>query len=309
MANYFNIPRLWPFKMIPVTTTPGIHFDDLWSHEQLKSWQVKSHYFQKWVRTDTTPLQVEGNVAPAPLRILNAVGVQVKTIAWVEKIVTVNYKIWELTFDISDQATNAKYFVHSKATLGGFNSEYISECIWVKDAWADTLLFTYKNSYNRSGVAWVTGIQGMKFRVEGWLCPLLEAKRVRTDFINQVRTVAHLSGTYYRVFKLFVAGTDKDVGVAPWVIDLMGRILSECDSIDISGKKFQTDSGSEFEIWKVNTYSLMACSIDVVEGANSAVSQTVSDVPVGTNIIVTYQIKTRFFGGEQLVPITDYKQE
>ena len=302
MPNYINIPIIWPFKMVPVSNTPGIHFDDSWTFEQRKPWQSKTKYFQKWVKTDKTKLQIESSVSPDPLLILSPTGSTIKSINWVAVIVATGYTIYELEFDVTDKPVG-KYFLYQKIEGGPIKWEFVSECIWVKDIWPETILFTYKHSYNFQDIAWTTGIE-MKFRCEAWISPLIEPKRIRTDYANQKRNVETLSSTPYRIFKLYIGGTNQDIGVPPWVIDLMNRILS-CDSVDMSGKKYQSDSGSEWEIGKTNSWSLMTASIDLSETKGQSSLQANDDVSPGKAIIVVYQVKSKFFGGEQLVQIED----
>lgn len=304
MANYINIPIIWPFKMLPVVLgTPGIHFDDSWTFEQRKTWQSKTRYFQKWVKSEKTFLQIESSVAPDPLKILNVDRSIAKSINWVAKVVATGYTIYELEFDVTDLTTDRKYFNYQKIEGGPIKWEAISECIWVKDNWPETIAFKYKNSYNSQDVAWSTGIE-MLFRCEAWISPLIEPKRVRSDYTNQKRNVETLSSVPYRIFKLYIGGTSQDIGVPPWVIDLMNRILS-CDSVEMSGKKYQSDAGSEWEIGKTNTWSLMTGIIDIVESKAQNSLHFNDDTTAGKSILVVYQIKTKFFGGEQLVQVTD----
>lgn len=304
MPNYVNIPLIWPFKMIQVSATPGIHIDDDWWFKQRKSWQPKTRYFQKWVKTVTTPLQIESSVVPDDLKLLDVNGSTIKSFSWTAKVVAVGYTIYETTYDVTDVSTNTKCFLYQKVEGGAIKWEFISECIWIKTEWPETIVFKYKHTYISQDVDWTTGIE-MKFICEAWISPLIEPKRVRADYINQRRNVETLSSVPYRVFKLYIGGTSMDLGVPPWVIDLMNRILS-CDSVDMSGKKYQSDAGSEWETGKTTSWSLMTASIDIVETkGQTSIQANDEEDPSGQAILVVYQIKSKFFGGEQIVQVID----
>lgn len=264
---------------------------------------MKTAYFQKWVKADTTPLQIESSVAPDPLLILAADRSTIKSIPWVAKIVATGYTIYENTFDVTDKPTNVKCFVYQKIEGGPIKWEFISECIWVKDEWPETILFKYKHRYNSQGVAWTTGIE-MKFRCEAWITSTFEPKRVRFDFVNQKRRVETMSATPYRVFKLHIGGTSMDIGVPPYVMDIMNRIMS-CDSVDMSGQKYQSESQSEWEVTRVDTWSLVKAVIEIVPTESQSSLQMNDDTSPAAAIIVVYQVRSKFFAGEVLVQVED----
>jgi putative component of membrane protein insertase Oxa1/YidC/SpoIIIJ protein YidD len=302
-TNYINIPKIWPFKMVPVSATPGLHIDSSWWWEQKKSWQPMTRYFQPWVKADKTPLQIESSVSPDPLKILNPDRTVAKSINWVAVIVATGYSIYELEFDVTDLTTNRKYFLYQKVEGGPIKWEFISECIWVNDSWPETIVFKYKHLYNAHGVAWTTGIE-MKFRCHAWIWNGFDPKRVRFDYVNQKRNVETMSAMPYRVFKLFVGGTSMDLGVPPFMIDILNRILS-CSSIDMGGEKYQTESGSEWEMEKSVNWQLMKGSIDIVAANESSSVQANDEETLGAAIVVVYQIRSKFFAGENLVQVID----
>jgi len=58
MSNYLNIAKVLPFKFYKNTPTPGIHFDDDWACNQIRNWEKRVYYAQKWLRAYTTKLQI-----------------------------------------------------------------------------------------------------------------------------------------------------------------------------------------------------------------------------------------------------------
>jgi hypothetical protein len=300
--NTFKIPLIWPFKMVPATPTPGIHFDDDWTCNQIKSFETKVYYQQKWVKTDVTKLQVESSVVPASMQIYSRTGQVVKTINWEQVFAGTSYSIYELAFDIHD-LPDGIYFIYAKATFGGIDYPAISEPIYSKSAWPNTLLFTYNNSFNDFGIAWTTGIR-MKFRCEAAIMDFTP-QRGATDYVDQLADKTVLSGYPSRQLKLYV-GDQR--GVPPYVPDILNRIF-DCDSVDINGKNYTADS-DKWEINRVKGYPFVGASIDIVPSVNEY-SLEFSDVatlsghrgrPYG------YNIETEFFGPGAQVPIIEVEE-
>lgn len=300
--NHFNIPLIWPFKMVPATSSPGIHFDDAWAGQQIRSFEKIAYYKQKWKKADTTKLQIESSLAPEDLKVYNSSAAVVKSIAWTVVHTEVNYKIYELTFDISDLAEGV-YFIYQRVTLGGIDWKTISEPIHSKTSWANTLLIIYKHSFNDYDMAWTTGI-AMKFRVEAAIMEP-DFKRERTDYINQVHDTVTLKAIPFREFVLQVG---KAPGVAPWVGDLLNRIFC-CDDIDIEGMKYQAKSGSECKITRFKNYPLIGWSQEIVPAVNKQSLQFSTTDELAPGLVAAYNIQTGFFGGPADVPIIEVEQE
>lgn len=298
MANHFKIPLLWPFKMVPSTSTPGIHFDDAWACEQIKSFERQVYYKQKWKKADTTTLVIESSLAPTALKVYNRERTIVKSINWTAAYTAINYTIYTLTFDISDLAEGV-YYIYQRATFGSIDWKSISEPIHSKASWSNTLLFTFKNSFNDQDVPWTLGFD-MKFRCEAGIMDF-NPERDRAAYVNQSRDVTNLSGIPYRSFKLYIG---KAPGVAPWVVDVLNRIFC-CDSIDINGKKYQSDDGSKWEVTRAKGYPLIGASIDIVEAVNSSSLEFADTTPIAPGILIAYHMETGFFGDGALVQVTD----
>lgn len=301
--NHFNIPLIWPFKMVPATQSPGLHFDDAWACEQILSFEKKAYYRQKWRRSVTTKLQIESTLLPEALKIYRNDGTVAKSIAWTIVFSAVNYKKYELTFDISDLPEGI-YFIYQQVKFeDAINWPAISEPIHSKNSWPNTMQLTYKHSFNDYGVAWTTGIE-MKFLVEAAIMQM-EPKRERTDYINQTHDTATLKAVPYREF-VFEVGTA--TGVAPWVADLLNRIFC-CDSIDIEGMKYQARTGAEGKITRAKNYPLIGWSQDIVPAVNKDSLQFASTGDLEPGLVAAYNIQTGFFGGPSTVPIIEVEQE
>lgn len=310
MSNYLNIPLIWPFKMVPVAANPGIHFDDSWSHEQIKSFETRVRYFQKWVKSEKTPLQIETTSLPAGLRLFRPDGSVIKTFNWTEKFATTAYKVYETEYDVSD-VTDKIVFLEQTATFGIKTQQWFSEPIQIAESWPDTLMFKYRNSYLSQDVAWTISTDFfMYFRCEAGLIDF-DPKQDRTTYIDQVRNTNTLSGYPTRNFKLSIGNV---FGVPPYVVDILNRIFA-CDTVYISKnkgvkeKQYEATEGASWEVNRVKGFPWMGAQLEVTPSSNSTSSTFNDEVTTAPAIIVTYQIMAKFFGGEQLVQIEDIETE
>lgn len=296
--NYVNFPLILPFKFVPATDTPGIFFDDKWACEQIRSWERRTYYDQKWVKTDITPLQIESTIAPNDMIIYDKAGNQVKTLEWSVVFSAINYKLYQLNFDISD-LPDGRYWIYQRVTLLSFDYAVISEPIYSKTSWPNTMLFRYKNSFNDFDIAWTTGIQ-MMFRCEAAIMDP-EFKRERTDYVNQILDTATLKATPHREMILYVGEAP---GVAPWVADLMNRIFC-CDYINAEGLLIQAKAGAEGKTNRIKGNPMVGWSQDVVPAKNMQSLQFADTTPLTPGIVIAYDMETAFFGPGSIVPVTD----
>lgn len=307
--NFAKIPYCWPFKMIPVSATPNTtsDFDGAWAAEQIKSFETKAYYKQKWVKTDTTVLQIENSIAPEDLKVYDITGKIIKkSFAWVAKFIASDYTIWETVFDISD-LPDGVYFIYQRTF---FDNEIdpiidwaaISEPIYSKSAWPGTLKFNYFNSFNDFDIAWTTGCK-MTFRCEAGI---MDADFIRgaTDYVDQLVDRILLSAYPSRQFKLYIGDAR---GVAPWVIDILNRIFA-CDNVTIDDVAF-TASADKWEVNRVKGYPLVGASIDIVPSTNKRSIEFASGTELAKGIVVAYQIQTTFFGKTGAVNVLEVETD
>jgi hypothetical protein len=212
--NHLKFPLLNPFKFLPNTSSPGIHFDDAWAFEQIKTFETKAAYRHKWVKANTTKLQLESSIAPSDLQLRRPNGTVAKVFAWSVVFNSASYGIYECTFDVSDQPEGI-YFLYQLVSLLSVNWEVVSEPIHVKVSWPNTLLYRYYNSFNKDDVAWITGIQ-MYFRCESGIMDF-NPDADASDYIDQTQDRELIDGIPSRAFKLFIGEAP---GVAPYIIDI-----------------------------------------------------------------------------------------
>ena len=303
MSNYLNIPLVWPFKMLPNTATPGIHFDDDWACEQIKNFEMPRFYQQKWRRSVTTKLQITSTIEPQDLKLYDINRTVVKSFAWtVTGIGTGSERTYECTYDVTDVATDGYYWIYLKAELLSVLFEAISEPILIKNSHRNVLTITYKNSVNDFGVIWTTGVE-MKFMCE---CGIMDwdFAHDRNAFVDQVHNVKTLSAAPYRTAKLYIGEAP---GVAPYIVDIMNRIFC-CDTVKIEGLQYETTEGAKWEVNRVKGYPLVGASIEITPARNNSSLQFNDEDPIAPGIVTAYDIDQGFFGTANIVHITDLEQ-
>lgn len=303
---YVNYPKCLPFKMIPRNPNPdnlGIHGS--WACEQIRDFEIRAKYKTKWVKTDITLLQIEASLPPEPYKVLDKYGAVVKSFAWATTFDGGTYKIYQITYDISD-LPDGTYFNYGQVKFGLLiNLEAISEPILSQGSHINTRLITFKNSFNKDDVAWTTGIT-MKFRCE---CDIqdYEPDRDRTSYVNQVKDTENLDGVAMEEYQFYVGDTkDGRSGVAPYIVDILNKILV-CDYIKIGNLLIQSKEGSNWKITRVRGFPLIGAAITVVEASNKqSLQQAVDDgtgMPSGR--VNSYNIETGFFGPVATIPVTE----
>lgn len=292
MTSFLNVPFLNTFKFVPNTATPGIHFDQDWMFNQIKSFETKINYYQKWQIADRTTVQVESTILPDDLKFYDCSGSVVKSIPFVKTAdgVDLGTNIYEASVNLDDLPVNKIYYAYIKATYGDVIFEAISEPVSIQTLWPGTLNFTYRNSVNNYGVAFTTGIE-FNFRCEAGIMDF-NPDSDASDYIDQIHNVEQLAGTPFRTFKLYI-GDEK--GVAPWVLDLLNRILV-CDYVEIQGMEYSKNDGAKWDINRVKGFPLYGGSIEIIPAKNISGIQFMSDTDITAGLVVAYDIDTNFFG-------------
>lgn len=305
--NHFKIPKLNPFQFIKEPQV-GTGFDEAWARNQIKSWDFPIFYQQKWQKSETTKLQIECSVTPNDLLVINRWGQTVKSFNWSIVLDAIGYKIWECTFDISDQSEDV-YFLYQLTEFGSLSWPAITEPINCKANWPDTLMFDYTNSFNDFDVAFTATNITFKFRVEGHIPPHeIILKRDSSEYVNQNNRITLLKGYPNEAFNLYVGGTNRDDGVAPWVMRLMNRIF-DCDKVLINNKQFAALPGSEWKTTAIKGYPLITGSLEIAETDSNSSLEFADTTPIASNgIVVAYDFDTDFFGVKATVPIDDVEE-
>lgn len=306
MSNYLNIPFLLPFKFLPNTTTPGMHFDDDWACNQIKNFETRKYYVQKWNRAIKTKLQIVTTTDPEDLKLYNNKQQVVKQFEWsIAGSGSNGENAWETEFDVTDVAEDGVYYLYQKNTILSVVFEAISEGIYIKNSHKNLLVFEYKNSFNDFGVIFSTGIK-MRYMCEAGIMDF-NPERDRNAFIDQVHNVKTLSAYPFRTFKL-VVGTAR--GMSPYNLDILNRIFC-CDTVKIydgamvKGLQYETAEGAKWEIGRSKAYPLIGGSIEILPAKNLSGIQFNDESELTPGVVVAYDIENDLFGQGNVAQITD----
>lgn len=300
MQYPLNIPFLNSLKFVPVTFTPGIHFDDDWMYNQIKDWARKVNYYQKWQIGDTTIIHIESAIMPANLEIYGCDSTIKKYIPFILKASSteLGINIYEAVVNLDDLPVNNTYYPVVHCSFMSIVYRAVSEPIFLKAVWPGTLLFNYTNSYNTNGVAFYTTGVSFNFRCEAGIMDM-QPDYDGTDYVDQIHNVEVLTGTPFRTFKLEVAD---EKGVAPWVFDLLNRIFSACDYVSIKrdatqdGLQYSKIPGAKWSINRVHGYPLYGGNLEIIESINkSGLQFSTPDGPI-PGLVFGYQMNSNFFG-------------
>lgn len=292
MTSFLNIPFLNPFKWVPNTATPGKHFDQDWAYNQIKSFESKVFYYQKWQIGDETPVQIESTILPDDLKVYDCSKTLVKSFTFTKVADgdTLGVNVYEATVNIDDLPVNKVYYFYIKAAYMSATFEAITEPVRLQAIWPGTLQFKYRNSFNDFGVAFTTGVE-FTFRCESGIMDF-QPENESADYIDQIHNVEVLSGTPYRTFKLYI-GDEK--GVAPWVLDLLNRVFV-CDHVEIEDLQYSKNTGAKWEVNRVKPWPLYGGSLEIIATKNMSGLQFMSDIDISEGLVVAYDIDTNFFG-------------
>lgn len=299
MANFTKIPLLNPIKFVPATTTPGLNFDDDWACKQIKSWQKKAYFKQKWVETFTTPLVMESTIAPTDLKVYKG-GAIVGTLTWnpVYAAVPPAGTLYLLTLDLDTIIAvqgEGIYYLYGEVTNGGsYMYAYISEPIHVKKTpWPVTSVVTYAHNKNAQGVYFPV-YDNLVFRllVEAQVCDFLPDSDTY-DYVNQNHDPRILGGVPYRKFRLLVANAP---GVADYLVDLLNRIFC-LNTVTINGMEYVKENGAKWDPQRTHGYPLAGWVLDILPAINVD-SLEYNDVsPIIPRPVVVFDEDNEPFGG------------
>jgi len=314
MSNYTNITFISPVKFYKNTSTPGIHLDDDFAYSQIKRFETKYCYKQKWQFGDETKLQITSTIAPAAVKVYTGAGLLVAgtTFAWtlVGSGGALGVNLYECTINL-DALPAGFYHLYFECSLLSYSAKFVSEKIHLKTTHNNTLLFTYRNSINDFGVYFSTGVE-FSFRCEAGIMDYQPASEGK-DYVDQIFNTTILSATPYDTFKLYIGEAP---GVPNYVIKILNYIFA-CDYVNIrkdltqDGMQFVKPIGEKWEATRVKGFPQFGWSATIQPAVNASSLQFNDNAPGLTPGIVTaYNIDTNLYSTEpvEVAHITDITQ-
>lgn len=294
MANLrSSIPYINPVKMVPVDYTGYVDFDKSTFREQVPSFMPMpiGGMHQVWHLEDEIRIQVQSQLSPVTMARYNCQGHLQQTYSSTVVPSTAVPPGWQVfEFSIFPPDTNDTFFFVLNLGEAEMLSSYISNPQRIVRRKDTSVLFKYKDTRNRHGVIFSTGIE-FQFRCYGGF-DLYEFAAQMAEFTDQRLNLTTVSGKPYRSVPLIVGSS---YGAPSYQIDQVNRILC-ADTVTINNKAFTRPAGSEWEVNKIDNYPMAGYRIVLREKFNHLAMEIDSENVLSEQFAVTYNIRTRGFG-------------
>lgn len=309
MPNFTELSFANAVKFYKNSATPGVHLDDDFAVNQIKGFERRVCYKQKWQVGDETPLQCVSTVEPSPVVVYTGEGkATATTFAWTLKGSggTLGVNLYECTISLDGVPNNRNYYLYFEANLLSYSAKFVSEPISVKTFHPNTLIFSYRNSINDFGTYFSTGII-FNFRCEAGLMDY-QPESEGADYVDQIRDITILNAIPYDTFKLYIGEAP---GVPNYIIKILNYIFA-CDYVRISrvlsipGILFVKPVGEKWDATRVKGYPMFGWSTTIHPAINASSLQYSDETEIMPGFITAYNIDTNLFSTEpvEVVHIT-----
>jgi hypothetical protein len=301
------IPDLNPIKFVetnPVQLPQYLtrHFDNYLFEDQQHEWEEAKWYDQKWQTSDVIFLQFESNFDPVTVHLVDCNDTPFISQNAVQKMVN-KWEAGKYAYEVQMSLAvinEGRYWL--KLVFG--STIMISEPMYIKTKWKNSLLLEYKHRRFHGDVIFETGIQ-FGFRVEGALGKLKPGSK-DSVYEDEPLNPVLLSSTKFRSWPLGIGGQK---GVPDWVVDKFNGIWT-CSDVMIDGKPFAKSSESKIELREEEGYPMRGIFMDVREGVNRGSKIVQPTVDTNKRLIIVHNVEGKLFGdltnpaSSNVVPIT-----
>lgn len=298
MANQLYIPRTNPANFYEITPVvlPQYHtktFNDFPFADTVKDWEIPACYCQKWQTNDTFSIQLIANFTGAQIDLVNKYGRVFKTASVVPKLQSEEnpgFYAQESALNFTG-VTEGVYFV--KLSLAG-TAYMISEPMWIKADWPNTVLFKYKNVRYHNDIIYETGFNPT-FRIEGSIGRLIPGS-TEQFYADQKLNQYLLSSRTFNKFNLNIGGNK---GMPDWAADKINLIFS-CSEVRIDGIEYAKVSDGEYEFIEESEYPLRSINMVIQEGVNRSSKIINPDLNTNFRTTVLHNIRTSALFGNMV---------
>lgn len=284
MYKASRIPALNPLRLIPANDSLPADFatwpfDRGFYEDQIRSWELKTSYQQKWNLNDRIYLYIDSLATSLIVHLVNEDGRELGTPLELTGTAIADNNapngdpyltyytsfrledIYELPVDLDQQIF---YFVveHVYGDPGDEDSIYhVSEPqFFRRKGWDDTVLIEYSNDETDYDVYFETLNNLFKIRVEGFVKPD-EFGAHDTAFEDQQYFNRKLQSIPTRVYQFALGGYE---GMPDYIRDKVNCAFS-CDRIRIDGIRFSKDTGAKWSSKAVDGYPKRLATIQLQE--------------------------------------------
>ena len=293
--NRLVYPEVNPVQMVPVGTPQWVQFDNDWFINQIKNYEDRVQYYQKWPVGSMVNLQFHSSISPIQVQLLRCDGTIITTIAATAKVANIfeqDMTTYEASFVAPD--VQGTWFVLLSAGIDAATIRFISEPqIIVRNSiqLSNLLYFNYWNTYNDADVLFkTTGIRFNKYieaRV-GRSVPKIEA----TVWENQPKNLQVIGSVPFKAFKFSLGDS---YGVPDYEIIKTNAIFG-LTNVLLNGRQYTKDPAEEWQENTVENYPMTGWHtiIRLTKNLRSLVSE--NNVSPAENFLITYNIETNLFG-------------
>jgi hypothetical protein len=290
-TNQSYIPDLNPVRLVPVGTPELPSFRNDWFVNQIKPYEQRTNYYQKWVAGSIMYLQFTSNFSPVQIDIIDCRGNLIQT--HIPQAITTSYfnptqtvyqsdfqvpsvfGLWYLKLSIGFDETTTLFISEPQLTVANINN------LMKIEYWHDT---------NDQDVYFMSGLKYTMF-VEAIRGPLAPKTR-RSVWEDQPLNLKTIRSIPYQQFK-FILGDA--YGVPEYIGDKMARIFS-CDNVFLNGVQYTQEEGSVWEVNQVDLYPMFGYRTDIRPTKNIIGLQSENNNSIAENFAVVYNIETKAFG-------------
>lgn len=216
-------------------------------------------FFQKWQNGDIINIQFLSDEIFTVSVIDAALGFQVLSIQVLEmetNLQNVDFKVYEISFNVNDIPNYGKFFFRITNADGSVFDSYIFD---YQEYFENTILLQCRNTENDYNVIFETGIE-YYLRVDGGVSAY--SPRIDGDiYIDQKHNPTLLQSESFQLYTLQVG---YNTGVPTWLADIVNELFS-CDIKKVNNIYIERNEGSDWEPIRVDNYSLMAMTIEIMK--------------------------------------------
>lgn len=247
-TNQTIIPLASPIRFVPLNGTAD-GFDAQWFSEQVRSWQDKVYYYQKQCIGDRIRFQVQTNLTPVQLSVIDCKGRIYTTYEAALKITSIvnpTNLVYEFDFTLDSGFIKGQVFYFlltfgvNTGLPGAAYVPWISEPQQVIANDDTTSLLTYSNTFNHLDIVFETEIE-FNFRVESNI-QNGDFLRLTAEFQDQPLNLRTIKSIPYDQW-LFILGPA--AGVPDWVARLVRTIFC-FDTVMYHGVRYTQPDGQKW---------------------------------------------------------------
>lgn len=264
----FKIPYLNPVHFVKMTPdeVPAYvsRHIDAWSFEEtIESWEQHVVWPPLWQKSDSIPLQFISTYGPITVKQCKCDG----TVLATTSVSQVRQNVYNPTEFIYEAVLPQSIFdegdYYLQLELGSGTPVVFIYSFKLSERIENSLCLEYFHREFKDGMFFETGFRP-RMRIPG-LLKMKQPTSSHTEYEDEDYNLETLKGVGYEIYQLQVGiGTVNPVGVPPWLIKKLNRILT-LSNISIDGREYVKNGEAAFEEATEQDYPLSVWTIELRE--------------------------------------------